>query len=86
MEMNGRYRIGAPRAVAWAGLNDAKMLRACIPGGEALAQTSPTKMGAVVGGKRAGLGSRRINATAQKLAGQLFETFYNHASALAPQH
>lgn len=48
MDMSGEYRIGAPREVVWAALNDPEVLRACIPGCEELTQTSPTGMEAVV--------------------------------------
>ena len=32
MEFGGRYRFSAPRAVVWAALNDAAILKAAIPG------------------------------------------------------
>src|SRR5918997_793845 len=36
MELRGEYRIAAPRAQVWASLNDAAVLRECIPGCESL--------------------------------------------------
>jgi uncharacterized protein len=48
MDMTGEHRIGAPRATVWAALNDADVLRACIPGCESLEKTSPTEFHAKV--------------------------------------
>ncbi|MEL7253680.1 MAG: carbon monoxide dehydrogenase subunit G [Pseudomonadota bacterium] len=48
MDMTGEHRIAAPRDVVWAALNDADVLRACIPGCTELDQTSPTELSAVV--------------------------------------
>ena len=39
MELRGEYRIPAPRAQVWAMLNDATVLRDCIPGCETLEGT-----------------------------------------------
>ena len=39
MELRGEYRIAAPRAQVWAMLNDAAILRDCIPGCETLEGT-----------------------------------------------
>lgn len=143
MDMSGEHRIGAPRDTVWAALNDAEVLRACIPGCESLEKSSPTafharvvqKIGpvkarfeggvelvnidapasytiqgegkggvagfakgaadvqlaedgdatvltyqvhAMVGGKLARLGSRLINSTSKKLAGQFFDNFEAH--------
>jgi uncharacterized protein YndB with AHSA1/START domain len=39
MELRGEYRIAAPRAQVWAMLNDAAILRDCIPGCESLEGT-----------------------------------------------
>jgi carbon monoxide dehydrogenase subunit G len=39
MELRGEYRIAAPRARVWAMLNDADVLRGCIPGCESLEGT-----------------------------------------------
>jgi len=36
MELNGEQRIAAPRQKVWDALNDAKVLKACIPGCETL--------------------------------------------------
>jgi uncharacterized protein len=44
MDMSGEQRIAAPRATVWAALNDADVLRACIPGCTALEKTSDTEM------------------------------------------
>jgi hypothetical protein len=140
MDMTGEERIAASRQAVWAALNDADVLRQCIPGCETLEMLSPTEMtarvklqigpvraafqgrvtlsdldppngyrisgegqggvagyakgGAVVrltddgagtllryeakadvGGKLAQLGSRLIDSTAKKLAGEFFEKF-----------
>ncbi len=140
MDLSGEYRIPAPRERVWAMLNDAEVLRECIPGCEELEKTAdnafsarvtikvgPVKTtfnGAVtleninapesytiagegkggvagfasgsadvhlaedgdvtiltytakarVGGKLAQLGSRLIDSTARKLAGQFFTKF-----------
>lgn len=48
MDMTGEYRIAAPRDVVWAALNDAEVLRSCIPGCEELTRQSDTQMSAVV--------------------------------------
>ncbi|OYU37842.1 MAG: carbon monoxide dehydrogenase [Pseudorhodobacter sp. PARRP1] len=48
MELSGETLIPAPIATVWAGLNDPAILRACIPGCEALEMTSPTEMTARV--------------------------------------
>lgn len=39
MDMNGEYRIAAPRDKVWAGLNDPETLRASIPGCKSLEKT-----------------------------------------------
>jgi carbon monoxide dehydrogenase subunit G len=39
MEFTGRYTIPAPIDVVWAAINDAEMLKACIPGCETLVKT-----------------------------------------------
>ena len=140
MDLSGEYRIPAPRERVWAMLNDAEVLRACLPGCEELEQTADNafsarvtiKVGPVkatfnghvtleninapesytitgdgkggvagfasgsadvhlaedgdvtiltytakarVGGKLAQLGSRLIDSTARKLAGQFFTKF-----------
>lgn len=48
MDMSGEYQIDAPRDVVWAALNDAEVLKACIPGCQALEKTSDTEMTAKV--------------------------------------
>jgi hypothetical protein len=48
MELTGEALIPAPIATVWAGLNDPAILRACLPGCEALDQVSPTEMTARV--------------------------------------
>jgi uncharacterized protein with von Willebrand factor type A (vWA) domain len=42
MDMTGEHRIDAPRAVVWEALNDADVLRACIPGCTELEKITPT--------------------------------------------
>ena len=41
MEFTGRYFIAAPQETVWAGLNDADVLKACIPGCETLEKPDP---------------------------------------------
>src|SRR5258705_338024 len=36
MEMSGEYRIPAPRETVWRALNDAAILKECIPGCQSL--------------------------------------------------
>lgn len=43
MELNGEVAIDAPRERVWAALNDAKVLRECIPGCEEVIDESPTE-------------------------------------------
>ena len=47
MTMSGEYQIAAPREVVWAKLNDADVLKACIPGCESLDKISDTEFQAV---------------------------------------
>lgn len=42
MEMTGEQRIAATREVVWTALNDADVLRACIPGCKTLEKVSDT--------------------------------------------
>ena len=49
MDLTGTYRIAAPRDVVWAALNDADVLKRCIPGCQELVQKSPTELEAKVG-------------------------------------
>ncbi len=51
MDMNGEYRIPAPRQRVWEALNDADTLGRCIPGCESIERTSDTSMSAVVQAK-----------------------------------
>lgn len=44
MEMRGEQRIPAPRERVWAALNDAEILKQCIPGCETLEKLSDTHM------------------------------------------
>ncbi len=48
MEMNGSTLIPAPRKRVWEALNDADVLRQCIPGCQELEKTSDTEMTATV--------------------------------------
>jgi carbon monoxide dehydrogenase subunit G len=47
MTMSGEYQLPATRDVVWAKLNDAEVLKACIPGCEELNKLSDTEMTAV---------------------------------------
>lgn len=49
MNMQGEERISASVEAVWAALNDPAVLKACIPGCEALDKTSDTEMTATVG-------------------------------------
>ena len=49
MNMQGEERIAASVDAVWAALNDPAVLKACIPGCEALEKTSETEMTATVG-------------------------------------
>lgn len=44
MDMAGEYKIAASRALVWAALNDADILRRCIPGCESLEALSDTEL------------------------------------------
>lgn len=48
MAIEGEYRIAAPRTVVWNALNDPEVLKACIPGCEALTRLSDTEIDARV--------------------------------------
>jgi hypothetical protein len=48
MDMNGEYRIGAPRPKVWEALNDPEILKQCIPGCEEIVKTSDTEFTAKV--------------------------------------
>jgi uncharacterized protein len=47
MVMNGEVQLPAAREVVWAKLNDAEVLKACIPGCESLEKLSDTEFQAV---------------------------------------
>jgi carbon monoxide dehydrogenase subunit G len=51
MDMTGEYKIGAPREAVWRALNDAEILKQCIPGCETLDKTSETEFTANVRAK-----------------------------------
>jgi len=51
MELNGEYRIPAPREAVWKALNDADVLKQCIPGCESVEKTSDTEFNAKVRAK-----------------------------------
>ncbi len=51
MELRGEYRIAAPREQVWALLNDAAVLRECIPGCESLEVTGENEFQAVATNK-----------------------------------
>ncbi|MEZ5812741.1 MAG: carbon monoxide dehydrogenase subunit G [Rhizobiaceae bacterium] len=48
VNMDGEERIEAPLEKVWEALNDPEILKACIPGCEALEMSSPTEMTATV--------------------------------------
>jgi uncharacterized protein len=48
MDMNGEYRISAPRSRVWEALNDPEILKQCIPGCEEIQKQSETEMTAKV--------------------------------------
>lgn len=48
MDMTGEHRISAPRDRVWEALNDAEILRVCIPGCEELERKSDTELSALV--------------------------------------
>ena len=62
MEMNGEFRIPAPRQRVWEGLNDPEVLKQCIPGCQSLEKVSDTefngKVIASVGPVRATFGGK----------------------------
>ncbi|MBV1699878.1 MAG: carbon monoxide dehydrogenase subunit G [Hyphomicrobiales bacterium] len=47
MTMNGEYQLPVPQQTVWEKLNDAAILKACIPGCEQLDKLSDTEMQAV---------------------------------------
>ncbi|MET1026609.1 MAG: carbon monoxide dehydrogenase subunit G [Dongiaceae bacterium] len=62
MDLTGEYRIGAPRDVVWAALNDPAILKASIAGCEELIRTSETeftaRVVAKIGPVKAGFGGK----------------------------
>src|SRR5215471_7819713 len=48
MDIQGEYKIAAPRDKVFAALNDPEVLKTCIPGCESLDKTSDTEMTAKV--------------------------------------
>lgn len=48
VDMSGEERIEAPVQKVWEALNDAEVLKACIPGCESLEKVSDTQLSAVV--------------------------------------
>ena len=51
MTMTGEYQLAAPREVVWRKLNDAEVLKTCIPGCESLEMLSATEFQAVATNK-----------------------------------
>lgn len=51
MDLSGEYRIPAPREAVWKALNDADVLKGCIPGCESVEKTSDTEFNAKVRAK-----------------------------------
>ena len=51
MELNGQQRIAAPRQKVWDALNDARVLKACIPGCESLVHDGASAYDAIVQAK-----------------------------------
>ncbi len=51
MELNGQQRIAASRQKVWDALNDARVLKACIPGCESLTQDGDNAFDATVQAK-----------------------------------
>jgi carbon monoxide dehydrogenase subunit G len=60
MDMTGEERIAAKRQVVWAALNDAEVLKQCIPGCQSLEKLSDTEMTAKV---KVGIGPVRATFT-----------------------
>lgn len=48
MDMTGEHRISAPRETVWNALNDADVLRVCIPGCQEMTRKSDTELSALV--------------------------------------
>jgi uncharacterized protein len=71
MQMSDTREIGAAPAPVWAGLLDARVLKACVPGRESPTGNPQDGFEAVV----AQLGSRLIDGVAKKMADDFFERF-----------
>ncbi|MBT3629246.1 MAG: carbon monoxide dehydrogenase subunit G, partial [Rhodospirillaceae bacterium] len=48
MNLSGEHHIPATRQAVWEALNDAEMLKACLPGCDDLEKTSDTDMTATI--------------------------------------
>jgi uncharacterized protein len=48
VDISGEYRIAAPRQAVWEALNDADVLKACIPGCQDLKKLSATDIEASI--------------------------------------
>lgn len=60
MDITGQYRIAAPREVVWGALNDADVLKRCIPGCKELEKRSDNEFAAKVALK---IGPMSVNFT-----------------------
>lgn len=58
MEMTGRQRIEAPRDLVWAALNDAEILKRCIPGCQSLEKIGNDRMKATAAVKIGPIGAK----------------------------
>lgn len=63
MDMTGEYRIHAPRENVWRALNDAEILKQCIPGCDELNKVSETELNAKV--------STRVGPVSAKFSGKV---------------
>ncbi len=63
MVMTGEVQLPASREIVYAKLNDAEVLKACIPGCEELNKISDTELQAVAVTKIGRRGSRQINVS-----------------------
>lgn len=69
MDMTGEHRIAAPRDEVWRALNDADVLRECIPGCTELEKSSDTELSAIV--------VQKIGPVKAKFAGEVELTNIN---------
>lgn len=69
MDMTGEHRIAAPRDEVWRALNDADVLRECIPGCTELEKSSDTQLSAIV--------VQKIGPVKAKFAGEVELTNIN---------